>query len=114
MPVMRASAMATGASAERVRAVLAWRVLATPLGLYFLALLVRAATIAAVPSSFNEGSPYYVAVARNIAAGRGPVIDAMWSYATPPLTLPRPAFELWQPFASFVAALPMLVFGPTL
>ena len=43
-----------------------------------------------------------------MAEGRGPVIDAIWSYATPPFTLPgKPAFELWQPMASFIAALPM-------
>jgi hypothetical protein len=114
MPVMRATAMPTPATVTRARPVLAWRVLATPLGLYFLALLVRVAAIAAVPFSFNEGSAYYVTVAGNIASGRGPVIDAVWSYATPPLTLPRPAFELWQPLASFVAALPMQVLGPAL
>jgi hypothetical protein len=43
--------------------------------------------------------------------GRGLVVDAIWSYATPPLVLPRPAFELWQPMASFVAALPMALLG---
>jgi hypothetical protein len=55
----------------------------------------------------SEGSSYYVATARNLVEGRGLVIDAIWSYATPPLVLPRPAFELWQPVASLVAALPM-------
>lgn len=35
------------------------------------------------------------------------MIDSIWSYSTPPLILPRPAFELWQPMATFVAALPM-------
>jgi hypothetical protein len=37
------------------------------------------------------------------------VIDAIWSYATPPLVLPRPAFELWQPLGSVIAAVPMTV-----
>jgi 4-amino-4-deoxy-L-arabinose transferase-like glycosyltransferase len=41
------------------------------------------------------------------------VIDSIWSYATPPLTLPRPAFELWQPLASFVFATPMALLGET-
>jgi 4-amino-4-deoxy-L-arabinose transferase-like glycosyltransferase len=47
-----------------------------------------------------------------MAEGRGPVIDAIWSYATPPFNLPgKPAFEIWQPMASFIAALPMPVLG---
>ncbi|MDQ3937893.1 MAG: glycosyltransferase family 39 protein, partial [Chloroflexota bacterium] len=87
---------------------------AAPLALYGIALLVR--MLAIVPARFpmNEGSAYYVAVAQNLAAGRGLVIDAIWSYATPPLDLPRPAFELWQPMASFVAAIPMTLFGSSL
>ena len=91
----------------------AWHVLAAPLTLYAVALLVRLASFVIVPFSLTEGSAYYVAVARNMAEGHGTIIDAMWSYATPPLTLPRQAFELWQPLASVVAALPMHLFGPT-
>jgi len=88
--------------------------LAVPAALYLVALAVQAAVVLIVPFTLNEGSAYYVAVARNIAAGRGPVIDALWSYATPPLTLPRNAFELWQPLASYLAAAPMRVLGPNL
>jgi 4-amino-4-deoxy-L-arabinose transferase-like glycosyltransferase len=66
----------------------------------------------AVRFPLTEGSAYYVAVARNMAEGRGPVIDAIWSYATPPFNLPgKPAFELWQPMASFIAAAPMPLLG---
>ena len=61
----------------------------------------------------NEGSAYYAAVSQNLAAGRGLVIDSIWSYATDPLILPRPAFELWQPLASLVYAVPMPVLGQT-
>ncbi len=50
-------------------------------------------------------------MSQNLAAGRGLVIDSIWSYATAPLILPRPAFELWQPLASFVYAVPMTVLG---
>ena len=92
---------------------MAWHALATPLTLYAVALIVRLSTLVLVPFSLTEGSAYYVAVARNMADGRGMVIDALWSYATPPLTLPRQAFELWQPMASVVAALPMHLFGST-
>jgi hypothetical protein len=82
-------------------------------GLYGFGLLAQLSAIAVVRNPLTEGASYYVAVARNLVAGRGLVIDAIWSYATPPLVLPRPAFELWQPMASFVAAPPMAVLGPT-
>ena len=88
--------------------------LAAPAVLYLVALAVRVAALWIVPYTLNEGSAYYVNVARNIAIGRGPVIDALWSYGTPPLTLPRAAFELWQPFASYLAAAPMALLGPSL
>ena len=42
---------------------------------------------------------------------RGLVSDAMWSYQTPPLVFPRPAFEVWLPLPSFLAAIPMLLLG---
>ena len=87
--------------------------IATLVGLYVLGLATRLLAVAAVREPLTEGSTYYVAVAQNLVTGRGLVIDSIWSYATPPLTLPRPAFELWQPMASFIAALPMAVLGPS-
>ena len=85
----------------------------TIVGLYGLAVAVGLVATALVREPLSEGTSYYVDVARNLVSGRGLVIDAIWSYATPPLTLPRPAFELWQPMASFVAAVPMTVLGPS-
>jgi 4-amino-4-deoxy-L-arabinose transferase-like glycosyltransferase len=82
-------------------------------GLYALAFLVRIWAIELISFPLTEGSAYYAAVARSLVSGRGLLIDAIWSYSTPPLTLPRPAFELWQPMASFVAAVPMALFGST-
>ena len=35
--------------------------------------------------------------ARNLLEGRGLVSDALWSFQTPPLVFPRPAFEVWLP-----------------
>lgn len=90
---------------------LAQSAVAVSVGLYAFAFAVRLLAVGLVNFPLTEGSAYYVSVARNLATGRGLVIDAIWSYATPPLTLPRPAFELWQPMASFVAALPMAFFG---
>jgi hypothetical protein len=81
------------------------------IGLFGMALALRLWAIAQVQFPLTEGSAYYVAVARNLVDGRGLEIDAIWSYATPPLALPRPAFELWQPLASLIAAAPMTLLG---
>lgn len=60
-----------------------------------------------------EDTAYYVGVARNLVDGRGLVTDAIWSFGTPPLEFPRPAFEVWLPLPTFLAVLPMLVLGTT-
>jgi dolichyl-phosphate-mannose-protein mannosyltransferase len=85
--------------------------LAVPVGLYLFAVAVGFVAAASIVFPTNEASAYYVSVAHNLATGHGLFIDAMWSYATPPLALPHPAFELWQPMASFIAALPIALFG---
>jgi hypothetical protein len=87
------------------------RIVLTVGGLFLVALAARAIVALAVPFPASEDSAYYVGVARNLLEGRGLVSDAMWSYATPPLVLPKPAFELWMPLATFVAAIPMAMFG---
>ena len=60
-----------------------------------------------------EDTAYYVGVARNLLEGRGLVSDALWSYQTPPLVFPRPAFEVWLPLPTFLAAIPMALLGAT-
>lgn len=87
--------------------------LAAPLGLFLIALIARAIVAVAVPFPASEDSAYYVMVARNLLEGRGLVSNAIWSYATPPLTLPKPAFELWMPMSTFVSAASMAVLGHT-
>jgi hypothetical protein len=82
-------------------------------GLFLVALVARAVVALAVPFPASEDSAYYVGVARNLLQGHGLVSNAMWSYATPPLVLPKPAFELWMPMATFVVAIPMALFGTT-
>src|ERR671933_257844 len=80
---------------------------------FVVAFAVRAwaATLIVFPKP--EDSAYYVAVARNLLEGRGLVSDALWSYQTPPLVVPRAAFEVWLPLPTFLAAIPMAVLGPT-
>jgi hypothetical protein len=84
-----------------------------PLVLYLIALGVRLVVTAWVPFPPTEGSLYYLDVARNLVTGHGLVTDVQWSYATPPIGVPRPAFDLWLPLASFIDALPMLLLGAT-
>ena len=48
---------------------------------------------------------------RTWSTGQGLVSDGVWSYATPPLAVPKPAFELWLPMSTFVSAAAMSVLG---
>jgi hypothetical protein len=100
-----------------VRAVNRWAIRAlliiTPLGLFVAALAARLVSAGQVTFPATEPSAFYVGVARNLVEGRGLVTDVLFSYASPPLAVPRPAFELWQPLASFFAAAPMALLGPT-
>jgi hypothetical protein len=80
---------------------------------FLVALVVRAIFAAQVVFPKPEDTAYYVGVARNLVEGRGLVSDALWSYATPPLIFPRPAFEVWMPLPTFLAAIPMAVLGAT-
>jgi hypothetical protein len=87
---------------------------ATGLLIFVVALLVRAYFAAQIVFPKPEDTAYYVGVARNLLEGRGLVSDALWSYQTPPLIFPRPAFEVWLPLPTFLAAVPMALFGLTL
>lgn len=82
--------------------------------IFAIALLVRIAFAGQVVFPKPEDTAYYVGVARNLIEGRGLVSDALWSYGTPPLMFPRPAFEVWLPLPTLLAAVPMLLLGPTL
>ena len=85
----------------------------TALGVFALALVVRIVVALAIDFPKPEDTAYYVGVARNLAEGRGLVSDALWSYGTPPLVFPRPAFEVWLPLPSLLAAIPIMLFaGP--
>jgi hypothetical protein len=80
---------------------------------FLAALLVRwyAASLVVFPKP--EDTAYYVDVARNLLNGRGLVTDALWSFQTPPLTVPREAFEVWLPLPTFAAGIPMAILGWT-
>ncbi|HEY7130872.1 MAG TPA: hypothetical protein VH440_01415 [Candidatus Limnocylindrales bacterium] len=80
---------------------------------FVVAVLVRwwAASLVVFPKP--EDTAYYVDVARNLLSGRGLVSDALWSFQTQPLVVPRAAFEVWLPLPTFLAAVPMALFGST-
>jgi hypothetical protein len=82
-------------------------------GVFAIALIARwyAASLVVFPKP--EDTAYYVDVARNLLSGRGLVTDALWSFQTPPLTVPREAFEVWLPLPTLLAAVPMAILGST-
>jgi hypothetical protein len=82
-----------------------------PVLLYLTAVGVRAIAASFGRFSITEDGAYYVGVARRLVEGHGLTTLSLWSYSTPPLVTPRPAFELWMPMASFMAAVPMPVLG---
>lgn len=81
--------------------------------IFVVALVVRAWAATHVTFPRPEDVAYYVGVARNLVEGRGLITDAIWSFQTPPLSFPRPAFEVWLPLPSLLAAVPMALFGTT-
>ncbi|HEX5823551.1 MAG TPA: hypothetical protein VFY18_03735, partial [Candidatus Limnocylindrales bacterium] len=83
------------------------------LGMFVAAVAVRILVASLIAFPTPEDTAYYVGVARNLVEGRGLIADAIWSFQTPPLVFPRPAFEVWLPLPSFLAALPMALFGAT-
>ena len=80
---------------------------------FAVALGVRLLAAAIIDFPKPEDTAYYVGAARNLVEGRGLVSDALWSFGTPPLVFPRPAFEVWLPLPTILAAIPMALFaGP--
>ena len=86
-------------------------------GLYALALAVRAILIAHFPDPSYPDSYYYVDVARSLAAGHGFNVDFIWVFVEVggrlPLDphLPIPSNAHWMPLASLVQWPFLAVFG---
>lgn len=107
-----ASVSLAGGADERARAHVAAReAWLTAAVLFALALIVRAVAAISVAFPVPEDTAYYVGVARNVLEGHGLVTDALWSFATPPLLVPRAAFEIWLPLPTFLSLLPMALAG---
>ncbi|MBX3028721.1 MAG: glycosyltransferase family 39 protein [Chloroflexi bacterium] len=97
----------------RVGAATWLRVAVVPMGLFLIALVVRVLVAQGVVYPLSEDAAYYGHVASRLASGDGLTSLALWSYSTPPLTLPRPAFEIWMPLSSLVAAPFRAILGDT-
>ncbi|MBI2777467.1 MAG: hypothetical protein HYX57_09455 [Chloroflexi bacterium] len=80
---------------------------------FAVALAVRSWAASLITFPRPEDTAYYVGVARNLVEGRGLTTGAIWSFGTPPLAFPRPAFEVWLPLPTFLAAVPMALLGAT-
>jgi hypothetical protein len=78
---------------------------------FAVAVVARIVAASVIVFPKPEDTAYYVEVAKNLVEGRGLTADALWSYQTPPLMVPREAFEVWLPLPSFFAAVPMALFG---
>jgi hypothetical protein len=81
--------------------------------IFVVALVVRLFVASVVVFPVPEDTAYYFGVARNLLDGHGLVSNALWSYQTPPLVFPRPAFEVWLPLPTILAAIPMAIAGST-
>ena len=74
-----------------------------------LALRGYLASFARMPG--HGDSAFYFTVAKNIAEGRGPVVDYIVYFFSGLLPLPHYAGDFWNPTASYLIAIPMLLFG---
>ncbi|MEA2652839.1 MAG: hypothetical protein QOI37_66 [Chloroflexota bacterium] len=85
--------------------------LLTALSIFAVALVARIVVASVIVFPKPEDTAYYYGVARNLVEGRGLVSDALWTFATPTFVLPHPAFEVWLPLPSLLAAIPMAILG---
>lgn len=77
-----------------------------------LALRLYLASFAQTP---NHGdSAFYYTVAKNIVAGRGPVIDYITYFFQGLLPLPHYAGDFWNPSAAYLVAIPMALLGKSI
>jgi dolichyl-phosphate-mannose-protein mannosyltransferase len=77
-----------------------------------LILRLQLASFARMPG--HGDSAFYFTVARNIAEGRGPVVDYITYFFSGLLPLPHYAGDFWNPTASFLIAIPMLLFSKSI
>lgn len=82
------------------------------LGIYVVSVSVLALFAWQVPGPLDIDSAYYFLVGRNLAQGRGLVVDAVWHFFQPPAAWPQPAGDMWMPLPSLLIA-PAMLLGST-
>jgi hypothetical protein len=87
------------------------RSLVVPVALFLVALGIRLLAAHAIVMPVTEDGKYYEHIAARTVEGHGVTSLALWSYSTPPLVIPRPAFEIWMPAASLLSIPFMALFG---
>lgn len=82
------------------------------LAAYLVSVSVLAIFAAQVPGPLDIDGAYYLLVARNLAQGKGLVVDAVWHFIRPIAAWPQPAGDMWMPLPSVLMA-PALLVSPT-
>lgn len=84
------------------------RLVAAWVALCCLATLLVKFSVNAPRTAVNHGDiSFYWAVAKNLAEGRGFVIDYIWNFWNHPESIPTPANVWWMPLASIIGAIGM-------
>ncbi len=80
--------------------------------LYFVALTILSSTLIFQSDPGYMDSEFYYLGGKQLFNG-SLQIPVVWNYLDNPTNLPNPIFSYWMPFPSIVAALSMLIFGPS-
>jgi hypothetical protein len=81
--------------------------------IYLVAFAVRVwVNVERVSPGHGDVSDYYE-VARNVASGRGFVVDYVWLYLTEPRGIPSPSNTWWMPLPSILCAIAFWITGST-
>ncbi len=84
------------------------------LGLFLVAFFVRLIFASQLVFPPLDDPAFYIQTARNIAAGRGLVIDVIYNYWMPFNSITHPSHEYWMPLTSLVMAFVVRVAGDSL
>ena len=84
------------------------RTIVASVALCCLATLLVKLQVNAIRTAVNHGdSSFYYVVAKNLATGRGFVLDYIWNFWNDPQGLPAPSNDWWMPLTSIIGAIGM-------
>lgn len=84
------------------------------LALFGVAFAIRSIFAAQLIFPPLDDPAFYVQTARNVAAGRGLIIDVIWNYFVPFANVTHPSHEFWMPLPTLLMALSMRLCGDSL